>query len=101
MCVLNDFEEGLKTEQINKRPSTPAIVSTQSESVNKKCVEPKDESDLFVKFWNAYPARRGVKTGKSKTIEALYSLSLEDQELVLIAVEHYVHSPDIVRGIGI
>jgi len=100
VCVLEDFEEGLKTKQ-SERPSTPAIVSTQAESVSVKCVDSKNESDLFAKFWNAYPARRGVKNGKPKAIEAMYSLSLEDQELVLIAVDHYANHPDIKRGIGI
>jgi hypothetical protein len=52
----------------------------------------------FAEFWSAYPARRGVKRGKARTLKLWERVDVPDRAHVIRAARNYAASDDAVRG---
>lgn len=44
---------------------------------------------LFERFWQAYPKRDGIRSGKKQALDQWKKLADADRDLAMIAVEHY------------
>lgn len=74
----------------NQRATTKEVKKLRSKEVNTY------QSDFEV-FWEFYPSRNGKKIGKKKASELFFSLSLENKDKILVAVENYARSGQIAK----
>lgn len=81
-------------------PCKPLGSQEQEQEIEQ---EQEQETDTgaaarFAEFWEAYPARRGKKLGKSAARSAFRHLSDEDQTLAMTASRNYGASDTAKRG---
>lgn len=55
----------------------------------------------FEKFWTHYPMRNGKRIGRPEAVQKWNRLKADDRKLVLIAVQHYASSKNVLAEIGI
>lgn len=81
------------------RPSPPDT-SVRSEPSSEPPVEPEPSTshDFEEDFWQRYPKRNGKRLGKKQAKDQWSKLSVEDRDLVVVAVENYrvaAEDPDV------
>lgn len=89
-------------------PSLPGSPSSSSSSSSSSSASKEKEKEMppavaleFDQFWNLAPMRNGKRLGKPEAIRKFQTLSAEDRQLVLVAIQHYAGSELVQKGIGI
>ena len=106
---LSDTVKQTFTQTVSKWPSHPSPkpspypspTQEQEQEQEQEQDPPPAVDHQFEEFWKAYPMRDGRRIGKPEALKKWSSLSAPDRKRVLIAVQHYANSNQVLAGIGI